>query len=114
MENKNNPLQNSFSKRQSKDNVKKKKHNTALTTRESWQEVLKSGLLTTQKRIILKYLKDQTEPKTSREIWKALDIERSSVTKVLNDFVRDNILIIKKIDKCKTSGRKVQHYGTDL
>lgn len=94
--------------------MEKKKHNTALTTRESWRKVLKIGLVTNQKGIILKYLKDQAEPKTSREIWKALNIERSSVTKVLSDFVRDNIAIIKKIDKCKTTGRKVQYYSTDL
>lgn len=88
-----------------------KKHNTAITSRMSWKEVLKSGLIVKEKNLTLKYLKDQTKPKTSRQIANDLHKERTNITRTLHDLVKDELIVIEKIAKCKTTGKLVQHYS---
>ncbi len=90
--------------------MQKKKHNTALTSRLSWHECLSCGLPIKEKELVLKYLNEHPQ-RTSRQISKDLHKERSNITRSLYDLVNDGLVEVLKIDRCRTTGKKVNYYS---
>ncbi len=88
-----------------------KKHNTAVTSIMSWHECLESGLPIKEKNLVLKYLNEQTEPRTSRQIAYDLRKERTNITRSLFDLVNSDLIEVAKIDKCITTGKRVKYYS---
>jgi len=95
-------------KRQSEDN---KKHNTAITSLESFTALNKSGKRLREKQIVIEAIR-QNQPVTSRSLSKITGIERTNITRTLYDLVHDSPAIIKEafIGYCPETERRVKFY----
>ena len=91
-----------------KDN---KKHNTAITSRESFTILNNTGQRLREKIKVLEAIK-KNQPITSRMLSNLTGIERTNITRSLFDLVNAKPPQVKEafIDQCQETGRRVKHY----
>jgi chromosome segregation and condensation protein ScpB len=89
----------------------KKKHNTASTSRASFQQLNASGQRQREKAIVLAAIK-LNQPITSRKLVLITGKERGNITRSLNDLVHESPAKIKVAfdAKCETTKRNVHYY----
>ena len=88
-----------------------KKHNTAITSRESYKAVNDSGQRGKEKFIVLEAI-SKCQPTTSRMLSMITGIERGNITRSLFDLVHSTPPQVKEafLDLCLDTRRKVKHY----
>jgi hypothetical protein len=88
------------------------KHNTAITSRESYQELLNTNKLIDQKKAIYQAISIH-QPITSRRLSQITGQERSSVCRSLYDLMNEITPSIKEcfIGRCPITKRNVKHYS---
>lgn len=86
-----------------------KKHRTAYTSRISFKELNESGQRVKEWQKVLELLSSCT-PLTSRQIAYMLEVERTNITRTLRDLLDEGQIKVAYLDKCKTTGKKVQYY----
>lgn len=89
-----------------------KKHNTSITSIESFRIVKNTGQLIKEKENVLKAIKEN-QPVTSRMLSSITGIERTNITRSLFDLVHDNPAQVKEayIGKCMETKRAVKYYS---
>jgi DNA-binding MarR family transcriptional regulator len=94
------------------NHVEKKPHNTAQTSRLSFQEINQNGQRVREKERVLDALR-QHQPLTSRSLSQLLKIERTNITRSLNDLENDAPFLVKVAfeAKCPITKRLVKFYS---
>lgn len=87
----------------------RKLHNTADTSKQAYKEVKASGQIAREKTAVLDAISN-FQPCTSRMLTGILGIERTNITRSLNDLENKNGLVKKFKGICKTTGKMVYHY----
>ncbi len=90
-------------------NEDKKKHNTADTSRASFKVLNASGQREREWQKVLAALAIH-QPATSRMLSKILGIERTNITRSLNDLIEAKKIKVAFEAPCKTTGKRVKHY----
>jgi hypothetical protein len=94
------------------EQIFEKKHNTASTSRESYQVLLNTNKLIDQKKAIYQAITIH-QPVTSRRLAQLTGQERSSVCRSLYDLLNEINPSIRVcfIDRCPKTKRNVKHYS---
>ena len=105
---------NYFHKRQGKDNQtdeESKKHNTAITSVQSFLIINNSGQRLKEKYLVFEAIKKH-QPVTSRMLMQLTKKERTNITRSLYDLVNEISPQIKEAfaAKCTVTNRNVKHY----
>ncbi len=87
-----------------------RKHRTTYTQKVSFAQFKASGKGETEKEKVLALLRQQP-PLTSRQIAGILGVERTNITRTLRDLIDEGKARVAMLDKCPTTGKKVQHYS---
>jgi predicted transcriptional regulator len=89
----------------------RKIHNTADTSIQAYTEVKASGQIAKEKTAVLGAIR-KLQPCTSRMLASSLGIERTNITRSLNDLENKNKLVKKAYkDICGTTGKTVYYYA---
>lgn len=90
-----------------------KKHNTSITSIESYKAIDDTGQRLQEKKIVIDAI-TQYQPVTSRMLSTITGIERTNITRSLYDLVHDAPSLIKEafIDKCAVTHKRVKYYTT--
>ncbi len=93
------------------DENKQTFHNTAVTSRESFKQLNKSGQRQKEKAIVFEVIQ-KYQPVTSRMLSQLTGIERTNVTRTLFDLVHETPPQVKEafISKCQTTKKSVKYY----
>jgi DNA-binding MarR family transcriptional regulator len=86
-----------------------KQHNTAETSRESYREAIRSGLIQKEKHVVLAHIK-QHQPITARQVSYGCGIEKSNITRCLYDLVKAEHVKVSFVEKCPITERRVGYY----
>jgi predicted HTH transcriptional regulator len=89
------------------------KHNTASTSRASFKALNASGQREREWQKVLAALAIH-QPATSRMLTTIMSIERTNITRSLNDLVEAEKIKVAFEAPCKTTGKSVNHYTINL
>jgi DNA-binding MarR family transcriptional regulator len=89
-----------------------KRHNTAITQREAYKAINQSGQRVTEKEIVFNAIREH-QPLTSRQLSRKIGIERTNITRSIEDLEEETPPKIKvaKIEKCPITGKRVKWYS---
>lgn len=79
-----------------------------ITKIESFSEINKSGQRKSIKEKVYEIL--SSNPKSMRQLASVLNVERTTITRSIKDLQNLKLIEIVFVDKCQTTGRRVNFY----